>query len=76
MSKKFHFKRKNPTFLRGLIRSAVYNVPPLEQSFFAAIRLALFSAVGKQNWTRLENKTPRDRTNEHEPKKNELKGQL
>ena len=58
------------------IRSAVYNVPPLEQSFFAAIRLALFPAVGKQNWTRLKNKTPRDRNNEHKPKKNELKGKL
>ena len=59
------------------IRSAVYNVPSLEQSFFAAFRLALFPAVGKQNWTRLENKTPRDRNNEHEPKKKyELKGQL
>ena len=44
-------------------------MPPLKESFSAAIRLALFPAVGRQNWTRLENKMPRDRNNEQEPKK-------
>ena len=39
--------------------AAVYDVPPLKDSFSAASHLALFPAVGRQNWTRLENKTPR-----------------
>ena len=40
-------------------------MPPLKESFSAA----LFPTVGRQNWTRLENKMPRDRNNEQEPKK-------
>ena len=52
----------------SVLRSAVY-VPLVKESFSAAIRLALFPAVGRQNWTRLENKTPRDRNNEYEPNK-------
>ena len=43
--------------------AGVYDVPPLKESFSAASRLALFPSVGRQNWTRLENKTPREMMN-------------
>ena len=40
--------------------AAVYDMPPLKESFSAASHFALFPAVGRQNWTRLENKKPRE----------------
>ena len=43
--------------------AAVYDVPPLKESFPAASHLALFPVVGRQNWTRLESKTPREIVN-------------
>ena len=51
--------------------AAIYGVPPLRESFSAASRLALFPSVGRQNWTRLENKTPREMMNMDQ--NNELK---
>ena len=51
--------------------AAVCDVPPLKESFSAASRLALFPAVGRQNWTRLKNTTPREIKNMD--RKNELK---
>ena len=52
--------------------AAVYDVPPRKESFFRRYsRLALFPAVGRENWTRLENKTPREIMNMDQ--KNELK---
>ena len=42
--------------------AVVYEVPPLKESicFSCTSRLALSPAVSRQNWTRLENKTPRE----------------
>ena len=51
--------------------AAVYDVPPRKESFSAASRLAVFPAVGRQNWTRLENKTLMEIMNM--ARKNELK---
>ena len=51
--------------------AAVYDVPPRRVLFPPLYsRLALFPAVGRQNWTRLENKTPREIMNMD--RKNEL----
>ena len=52
--------------------AAVCDVPPLkESSVSAASRLALFPAGGRQNWTRLQNTTPREIKNME--RKNQLK---
>ena len=51
--------------------AAVYDVPLRKESFSAVSRLALFPAVGRENWTRLENKTLREIINM--ARNNELK---
>ena len=67
MSEKFHFKRKNPTFRRaGTEYKNDFSSAALHDLAFPPLsRLALFPAVGRQNWTRLEYNSKGN--NEHEP---------
>ena len=57
MREKFYFKKKNPTFRRvGTAYKNDFSSAALHDrcGVSAASRLALFPAVGRQNWTRLE----------------------